>query len=73
MLGNTLLVLSDRGGGGKILEVNTEKKELWKIEGLQLPTDAVMVGRDRVLIAEQNADSYQRARLDGERDLDAPS
>jgi hypothetical protein len=54
MLGNTLLVLRDRNGGGKIVEVNTEKKEVWKIEGLALPTDAVVVGRDRVLIAEQN-------------------
>jgi HEAT repeat protein len=66
MLGNTLLVLRDlRGIGGKIIEVNTEKKELWKIEGLSLPTDAVVVGRDRVLIVEQNTHQVSERDLTG--------
>ncbi len=66
MLGNTLLVLRDlRGIGGKVIEVNTEKKELWKIEGLSLPIDAVVVGRDRVLIVEQNTHQVSEREFSG--------
>jgi hypothetical protein len=65
MIGNTLLVLRDMRGGGKIVEINTEKKELWKIEGLMLPTDAVVVGRDRVLIVEQNAQQVSERDFSG--------
>lgn len=62
MLGNTLIVLRERTGGGKVMEVNANKEILWKIDNLQLPTDAVVVGKDRVLIAEQN--SYQISERD---------
>jgi hypothetical protein len=55
MLGHTLLVLRDqRSGAGKVVEINAKKEEIWKIDGLQFPADAVVVGRDRVLIVEQN-------------------
>jgi outer membrane protein assembly factor BamB len=55
MLGNTLLVLRDpRSGAGKVVEINAKKEEIWKIDGLQFPADAVVVGRNRVLIVEQN-------------------
>jgi HEAT repeat protein len=54
MMGHTLLVLRDqRSGAGKVMELNAKKEEVWKIEGLQLPIDAVMAGRDRVIIVEQ--------------------
>jgi hypothetical protein len=52
MLGYTLVVLRDRGVNGRVIEVNANKEIVWKIEGLQQPSDAVVVGRDRVLVAE---------------------
>jgi hypothetical protein len=55
LLGYTLLVLREpRGIGGRVVELNANKEVVWKIDGLQVPTDAVVVGRDRVLIADQN-------------------
>jgi HEAT repeat protein len=55
MIGNTLLVLRDqRSGVGKVVELNPRKEVVWKIEGLQMPIDAVVVGRDRVLVAEMS-------------------
>jgi hypothetical protein len=56
LLGHTLVVLRDtRGVVGRVVELNAKKEVVWKIEGLQMPSDAVVVGRDRVLIAEQNS------------------
>jgi hypothetical protein len=53
-LGYTLVVLRDpRASSGRVVELDAKKEVVWKIDGLQMPTDAVVVGRDRVLIAEQ--------------------
>ena len=66
MLGNTLVVLRDqRSGAGRIVELNTEKKELWKIDNLHFPSDAVVVGRDRVLIAEEQSQQVTERDLTG--------
>jgi hypothetical protein len=55
-LGYTLLVVRDpRVALGRVMEVNAAKEVLWKIEGLNLPMDALVVGKDRVLIAEQGS------------------
>ncbi|HEY1378860.1 MAG TPA: HEAT repeat domain-containing protein [Gemmataceae bacterium] len=67
MLGHTLLVLRERTGGGKVVEIDAAKKELWKIEGLQMPTDAVVVGRDRVLICEQNTHQVSERDFSGKK------
>jgi hypothetical protein len=54
VLGYTLLVLRDPGSAtGAVMEINSAKEVVWKIEGLSIPMDAVVVGKDRVLIAEQ--------------------
>lgn len=56
MIGNTLVIVRDRSGAtGKVMELNPVKDVLWSIAGLQMPTDAVVVGKDRVLIAEHLA------------------
>lgn len=58
MLGHTLLVLRDpRGVSGRVEEINEKLQSLWKIDNLQQPIDAVMTGKDRVLIAEYS--NYQ--------------
>jgi hypothetical protein len=55
MLGRTLVVLREqRSGAGKIVEINAKKEIVWKIDGLQFPSDAVVVGGNHVLIAEEN-------------------
>src|SRR5262249_54803546 len=55
LLGQTLLVLRDRGVGGSVLELNANKEVVWRIDGLQQPVDAAVVGPDRVVIAEQHS------------------
>jgi PQQ-like domain/HEAT repeats len=65
MLGYTLIVLRERNQTGRIVEVDANKKELWKIDGLQGPVDAVAVGRDRVLVVEQNAQQVSERDLTG--------
>jgi hypothetical protein len=55
LLGHTLIVQSDqRGVGGRVYEIDPGHKVLWKIENLQQPFDAIVIGKDRVLIAEQS-------------------
>jgi hypothetical protein len=55
-LGYTLIVARNQSNlSGKVFEVNAAKEILWQIDGLTLPMDAIVVGKDRVLIAEQNA------------------
>ncbi|MBX7105692.1 MAG: hypothetical protein K1X57_16540 [Gemmataceae bacterium] len=55
LVGNTLMVALDtRTGTGRVFEVGPDKTVIWKIEPLQQPSDALVVGRDRVLIAEQS-------------------
>ncbi len=55
LIGHTLLVLRERTGAGRVMEINARKEPVWKIDGLQMPTDAVVVGPNRVLICEQNS------------------
>lgn len=53
MLGHTLLVLRHPNGlAGQVVEINDKQAVVWKIDGLQQPMDAAVVGKDRVLIAE---------------------
>jgi hypothetical protein len=53
MLGHTLVVLRNTSGiGGQVLEINDKQAVVWRIDGLQQPMDAVVVGKDRVLIAD---------------------
>lgn len=55
LLGFTLVVMMDqRGIAGKVMEINANREVVWKIEGLTHPRDAIVIGKDRVLIAEQN-------------------
>jgi hypothetical protein len=66
MIGNTLLILRDpRNSTGKVMELNAKKEVIWKIEGLQMPIDAVMAARDRVLIVEQNSHQVSERDLTG--------
>jgi hypothetical protein len=58
LLGYTLLVeaWSPWGrGGGRILEVDAAGKKRWEIGNLMYPTDASVIGNDRVLIAEYSS------------------
>ncbi len=50
-LGYTLVV---GGGNGRLFELGRDGKPRWSIEGLQYPVDAVVVGHNRVLVAEYN-------------------
>jgi hypothetical protein len=60
-LGYTLVVLIDAqamgapGLPGRVFELNAQHEVLWKIDGLQYPIDAKVVGADRVLIAEYHS------------------
>ena len=54
MLGHTLIVMHQRGAAGQVVEINGKHEVVWRISGLQQPMDAVVVGQDRVLIAEFN-------------------
>jgi hypothetical protein len=65
-LGYTLIVVRDpRAILGRVMEVNAAKETLWKIEGLNMPVDALIVGKDRVLIAEQNANQVSERDFRG--------
>ncbi len=53
VLGNTLIVQSEqRNTTGQVYEINAAGEVLWRIANLQQPTDAIILGPDRVLIAE---------------------
>lgn len=53
MLGHTLLVLRNANGiGGQVVEMNDKQAVVWKVDGLQQPMDAAVVGKDRVVIAD---------------------
>jgi hypothetical protein len=66
MLGHTLLVVRDpRMPTGKVFEINAKKEVVWKIEGLQMPTDAVVIGRDHVLITEELGHQVSERDLTG--------
>jgi HEAT repeat protein len=58
LLGYTLMVeaWSPWGrGGGRVMEVDSAGKKRWEITNLQYPTDACVIGHDRVLIAEYSS------------------
>src|SRR5207249_4919904 len=57
LLGYTLMVegWSPFGQGGRVLEVDASGKKRWEISNLMFPTDACVLGNDRVLIAEYNS------------------
>jgi HEAT repeat protein len=57
LLGYTLMVEAWNrfGGGGRIREVDASGKTRWEIGNLMYPTDASVIGHDRVLIAEYNS------------------
>jgi hypothetical protein len=66
MLGHTLVVLREpRSAAGRVIEINAKKEVVWKIDGLQFPSDAVVVGRDHVLIAEEGAQQVSERELSG--------
>jgi hypothetical protein len=49
-------VLRDKNGvSGSVLELNAKGEVIWRIDSLQQPVDAAVVGTDRVLIAEQHS------------------
>lgn len=65
-LGYTLVVVRDRNGtSGKVMEFNAAQDLLWSIAGLQMPMDAVVIGKDRVLIAEHIANRVSERDLRG--------
>ncbi|HWG44372.1 MAG TPA: HEAT repeat domain-containing protein [Gemmataceae bacterium] len=61
--GYTLMVLMNNG---TVMELGTDRKPRWQITGLLSPRDAVVVGADRVLIAEWNGQRVTERNLRGE-------
>jgi outer membrane protein assembly factor BamB len=52
-LGYTLIVEGDqRTPSGRVYEINSAGEVLWHIDNLQQPLDALVIGKDRLLIAE---------------------
>jgi HEAT repeat protein len=62
LLGYTLLCDT---GKGRVFEIDRHGKECWSIENLQLPTDAVVVPGNRVLIAEWQANRVSERDFKG--------
>jgi hypothetical protein len=56
LLGYTLMIEAWNrfGQGGRVMEVDASGKKRWEIGNLMFPTDASVIGNDRVLIAEYN-------------------
>jgi HEAT repeat protein len=54
LLGYTLVVeaWNPMGRGGRVMEVDASGKKRWEINNLRYPTDASIVGNDRLLMAE---------------------
>ncbi len=48
-LGHVLLVLANTG---EVLELDRDRKERWKLNGLNNPRDVEVLGNDRILVAE---------------------
>jgi HEAT repeat protein len=61
--GYTLLVLAQNN---QVQEVGPDGKVRWEVKDLMGPQDAVVVGRDRVLIAEHNGHRVTERTLQGE-------
>lgn len=52
-LGHTLVVQVDLASvQGRVYEVNPAGQVIWEIKNIQQPTDAIIVGDDRVIVAE---------------------
>ncbi len=62
-LGYTLVVMPETN---QILELGTDNKPRWTLQGLQYPMDAQVLPGDRVLIAEANAARVIERTLKGE-------
>jgi hypothetical protein len=62
-LGYTLLVLLD---AGKVLERDSAGKQLWQIDGLELPVDVVTLPGERFLITEHGAGRVTERNRKGE-------
>jgi dihydrofolate reductase len=65
-LGHTLIVASDVRGAGRIYEVGRDKTVLWSIDNIMQPFDAVVIGKDRVLIAEYQTHQVSLRTFRGE-------
>jgi HEAT repeat protein len=50
---------------GRVYEIDRAGKERWSINGLQFPIDAVVVGRNRVLIAEYHGQKVTERDFEG--------
>jgi HEAT repeat protein len=61
--GFTLLVLQQ---ANEIIEVGPDGKTHWQLKGLMGPQDAQVVARDRVVVAEHNAQRVTERNLQGE-------
>ncbi len=61
--GYTMVVLMN---SGTVMELGTDRKPRWQINNLLNPRDAVVVGTDRVLIAEWNGQRVTERNLRGE-------
>lgn len=63
LLGYTLLVMLD---AGQIVELGTDNKPRFHLEGLLFPLDAQVVDDDRILVAEHKADRVTERNRRGE-------
>lgn len=56
-LGLTLIVVQgERGAPGRVYEIDAAGKQQWSFDGLQAPMDAIVIGPNRVLVAENAAE-----------------
>jgi hypothetical protein len=73
LLGYTLIVQLE---AGRILELDTEKKVRFQVDGLLLPLDAQMLPGERLLVAEHNGNRVTERNTHGtvlwEKKVDAP-
>jgi hypothetical protein len=65
-LGYTMILEMDiRGIGGRIIELDANGKERWKMTGLQFPSDAQFLAGNRLLVVEHNASKVTERDLTG--------
>ncbi len=62
-LGYTMIVMVN---ASRIIEIGTDGKQRWAVEGLQYPWDAHMLPNDRILIAEYNGQRVTERNTKGE-------
>lgn len=63
LLGYTMIVLLD---DGVIQEIGPDSRPRWQVNGLKLPLDAQLLGGDRLLVAEHDANRVTERTLRGE-------